>query len=381
MSAKARLHHLTPLEWSGTNKNKTHCVSHLRHWTNKFQEHDIECDTSDSCHVKLEHKYSVDLGSFSGRAKHRVPTQFNIFTDGSKIAHLTGSGYSIRHGRREISHGYKHLPDHGSVFQAEVTAISLATQDILKTSDIRFVKIFVDSQATIRALCNPIIRSRTVWDAVRDLNKLADRAIKVTIVWIPAHKGHQGNERADALAKAGALSKKEEDGYSVPKSSTAIKNDIKAATLRDWTSTWMNQTTANHTRSFYRGPNPSKARYVYKLARLELGRFVRLITGHNNLNFFQTKIRLWHDPLCRFCGQGNETISHLLGSCPCFYNIRCDIFGSGFVNLEDPWSVRELLRFSYHPDINCAFEGHWGHGDYLEGLGSLDVSASSYESD
>ena len=45
-----------------------------------------------------------------------------------------------------------------------------------------------------------------------------------------------------------------------------------------------NMRTANHSRSFYGGPNPSKAKFVdYKLARHELGRCIRIITGHNNL--------------------------------------------------------------------------------------------------
>ena len=49
---------------------------------------------------------------------------------------------------------------------------------------------------------------------------------------------------------------------------------------------------AKHEKHFYFAPNPQKAKYVIKLAHLELGHFIRLISGHSNLNYFQTRIEL-----------------------------------------------------------------------------------------
>ena len=114
---------------------------------------------------------------------------------------------------------------------------------------------------------------------------------------------------------------------------------------------------ANHTKSFYSGPNPNKARFVYKLARLELGRFVRIVTGHNNLNFFQTKLGLYRDASCRFCGDGDETITHLLTVCPRFVSFQRSMFLDRLPTADMTWSVRTLLDFSFHPEINSAFEG------------------------
>ena len=120
---------------------------------------------------------------------------------------------------------------------------------------------------------------------------------------------------------------------------------------------------ANHTKSFYAGPNPNKAKYVYKLARLELGRFVRIITGHNNLNFFQTKIGLLDEDTCRFCSGGKETITHLMNVCPRFITHQRDILMGSSPSADMKWSVRDLLEFSYIPGINEAFEGTWASGD------------------
>ena len=48
--------------------------------------------------------------------------------------------------------------------------------------DIKFVKIFIDSQAAISAVGNPYVTSRAVAEAINNLNKLADSVRSVTLV-------------------------------------------------------------------------------------------------------------------------------------------------------------------------------------------------------
>ena len=110
-------------------------------------------------------------------------------------------------------------------------------------------------------------------------------------------------------------------------------------------------------------PNHIKAKYVYKLARLELGRFVRLVTGHNNLNHFQSRIGLWHSRSCRFCGHDEETFLHLLHDCPCFYQARTDTFCDRLPTNDMTWSVRQIIDYSYTPSIDAALIGTWAHSD------------------
>ena len=105
-----------------------------------------------------------------------------------------------------------------------------------------------------------------------------------------------------------------------------VKATIKQEIYKAWANEWSEMGIANHSRSFYSGPNPGKAKFVYKLARLELGRFIRIITGHNNLNFFQTKTGLFQNAGCRFCDQGNETLTHLLNACPMWTSTVMDFF-------------------------------------------------------
>lgn len=111
---------------------------------------------------------------------------------------------------------------------------------------------------------------------------------------------------------------------------------------------------ANHSKSFYGKPNPGKEKNVYKVARLELGRFVRIVTGHNNLNFFQNKIDLYHSGECRFCELYNETITHFMAVCPRFITFQREILLNKLPMPEMTWSVCDLLDFSYVRGINEA---------------------------
>ena len=363
MAAKARLHTLTPLDWDGTNKNKTHCTSHLRHWKNKLDAHNIDLNTQDTCRHTATKLFKTNTDSFDGSAKHRTPTQINIYTDGSRRDGRTGSGYVLYHRNREKISGHLRLPDYATVFQPEVVAVRDACRALLRDRGVvpRFVKIFIDSQATIRALSSPTITSKTVKEATDAINELAGLAKAVTLVWIPAHKGFSGNERADGLAKLGTLSALDgAESIYLPKS--ALLSRIRGAALSDWGEEWNQQSKAAHSKSFFSRPCPKKSRFIYKLGRQDVGRMVRLISGHNNLNFFQHKIGLWRDPVCRFCGMGNETITHLIAECPCFVQTSRTFFQGSVPGPDMKWSVQSFLRFSYVPAIDDALEGTWNHG-------------------
>ena len=364
LSAKVRLKDITEIHWSGANSNKTHAVSHLRYLEQKITEFNVQTENLDACNLmSTQKRYSVNMDSFDGAAKHRRRSEYNIYTDGSRILGTTGAGFTILCGKEEISHGTFKLPDDATVFQAEVFAImraceALLTQDSLT---IRFAKIFIDSQAAILALNSEQIRSRLVHDTIGKLNELALKCRALTLVWIPAHKGHEGNERADMLAKWGARTFGPCEFTFTPTQS--VKKHIKNSVYQLWRQEWQDQHSANHARTFYGGPDPVKARYVFKLSRSELGRLVRIVTGHNNLNFFQNKIGLWHDPFCRFCARGPETITHLLHDCPRFSLTARNVFSRGLPSSTASWSVREFLLFSYTADIDLAMEGSWKNGN------------------
>ena len=87
------------------------------------------------------------------------------------------------------------------------------------------------------------------------------------------------------------------------------------------------------------------------LDRKQLGRLVRLITGHCALRSHCHRVDKNEDASCRLCGMDSETILHLLNDCPSLTDARRDVFeGSAWLS-EDGWEVDKLLDFSYHPEV------------------------------
>ena len=290
----------------------------MKFWDQKAHALGIDTADSDLCHARSDSpNFKVNLESFQDKRRYRRPAQTNLYTDGSKVGDQVGAGFAIFQRQKELASGRSQLPDYATVFQAEVTAIRLACEK-LKALNVHttYVKIFIDSQATLRALSKPAINSKCIKATISAVNQLAEQCRGVTLAWIRAHKGHPGNERADKLAKEGATNTDGSEITHCHRPQATIKREIKDHIYATWAQEWQTDPRARHTRSFYSTPSPRKAKYVYGLARLELGRLVRIITGHNNLNFFQTKIGLWGDPECRFCHEGPETITHLLAYCP-----------------------------------------------------------------
>ena len=367
LAARIRLDDVIKFGWNGANENKTHNRSHLRHWEDRMNDYQMTISHGDRCNItSWNNVFKINRDSFDGRAKHRTHTQYNIYTDGSRYNDQAGSGFVIYKGSREISSKGYRLPDYATVFQAEIAAIAAAANNLMSENitSIHYVKIMIDSQAAIQALGNPRIKSKAVAATVESLNRLATVAKSVTLVWIPAHKGFAGNERADTMAKKGTELTNPNLAITVGKPSATIKAELKHNIYMDWAKEWLDTNEAHHTKGFYMCPDPLKARHVYKLARLELGRFVRIITGHNNLGYFQTRIGLNNNHLCRLCKEGNETVLHFIRECPGTFHQSREFFKDTLPTSDMKWSVRSLLDFSYTPVLNVMYEGTWGDDDY-----------------
>ena len=100
-----------------------------------------------------------------------------------------------------------HLDKHNTVLQAEVFAVG-KTATFLLDNKIEGSKIMIncDSQAAIRAIYSTVIKnstSDTTLEATMALNTLGE-SNEITLRWIPAHCGYEGNELADQLTKRGS---------------------------------------------------------------------------------------------------------------------------------------------------------------------------------
>ena len=125
--------------------------------------------------------------------KGGLPINYNINcnTDGSKL---------INYSHNDIAKEAIHLGNNATVFQAEVFAVERAASHLIFTETKNKGVVNCDSQATIRALDNTKIKSKTTLNAMLSLNKLGENN-QVLIRWIPAHSSYLGNEKPDSLAK------------------------------------------------------------------------------------------------------------------------------------------------------------------------------------
>ena len=111
------------------------------------------------------------------------------------------------------------------------------------------------------------------------------------------------------------------------------------------------------TKLFYLNPCKNQAKYVLKLGRLELSRFIKIITGHNGLFYFKHKVDPQINPVCRFCLQQDETFYHLATECPVHRLKQTEIFLDEIPITNSKWSVRALLIFSQIPGVRQALDG------------------------
>jgi len=115
-----------------------------------------------------------------------------FYTDGSKLEGQVGGGVFFE--QLDIRKSFR-LPDHCSVFQAEVHAIKEALYCLGNLSVQRkHLNIYSDSQAAIK--------SRTIADRRRSLHEMANQ-FSISLIWVPAPRDNVGNCIADELARQG----------------------------------------------------------------------------------------------------------------------------------------------------------------------------------
>ena len=91
---------------------------------------------------------------------------------------------------------------------------------------------------------------------------------------------------------------------------------------------------------------------IETIAQTNTTMYVELITGQNNLNYVQSKMKEI-SPECRFCEEEDETFPHILNECPVFRQRRCDILLDEAKTLDE-WKVDKIMKFANHISIQTA---------------------------
>ncbi len=85
---------------------------------------------------------------------------------------------------------------------------------------------------------------------------------------------------------------------------------------------------------------------LLRIGRKEFSEAVLLITGHNFLQRHKVIVQEDDDPMCRSCGEDEETSHHFVAKCPAFAAIRLRVLGTPDLQSMLQWSTRivEFLR-------------------------------------
>ena len=212
----------------------------------------------------------------------------HVFTDGSatNATKNGGAGIFITYpsGRQETH--FMPTGKNCSNFRAETEALVKAVSLIVdSTEDVSSVVFLTDALSVLEAL----IHNKSP-NLAHDISNLSNTC-QVTLQWIPAHCGIQGNEEADQLAKAGGRQEQPDAPVSYREKVTIIKSIIKP----------------RHTSDAY-----------HALNRAEQVTMVRLSSGHNRLNaHMHKKYRLVQSPKYP-CGEEDKTAEHVIQRCKRF---------------------------------------------------------------
>jgi ribonuclease HI len=266
------------------------------------------------------------------------------FTDGSRIEGI-GSGAGVFFPEERLKHAIP-LGKHTSVFQAEIFAILDCSRCPELLADDRSVLIRTDSQAAIKALAAVKINSKLVQECRNALDNLGSTR-QLTIQWVKAHAGTDGNEEADKLARRGANS-----AYIGPEPALCAGKSFYRVALEKWVDHASEQVFtqspgAAQSKQMLGRPDKGRSKHVLKWSRNDLRKYTEIVTGHAPLNRHLSLMRLVEDPLCHSCGEEEETAMHLVARCEAYQDDRRRILGANTLTAQAVLRVRpqSLLKF------------------------------------
>ena len=374
LCAFIRLFSLMGMGWSGYNRNINFSTSHRRRWLELLVEYNVsgyEC--LDTCfEINQFHDFSVHEESFHDASfVEKLPyASWQIYTDGSKLAGRVGAAYVILCDGQVRMQGQVRLSDSTSVFQAEVFGIGMAATAVCELDRSLGCCFYVDSQSALLALKASTIESGGVLSTVLKLNDISGR---VDLVWVKAHAGNVHNDAVDALAKA-ATELTEVSEHLV--SRQYIRNVVLDKLRAVWDVEWLAYPKARQSKQFFMSQDKVKAKEIYSLSRYQLGRLIRVTSGHNQLKYHQHVIYPHLSSLCRYCLVQRETFAHWVHDCPAFDADRQSVFAGPSGVFSSAWKVDELLRFAALPRVRSALS----HYD-PESNASIDSGSNAPESD
>ena len=173
---------------------------------------------------------------------------------------------------------------------------------------------------------------------------------KIHFLWVPAHVGVLGNEKADKMAKK-ALEKLEVE-MNVSFSKAEFKSMVWDKVKIMWQGKWDNEVKGRH---LYNIQKSIRVKRIGSGRRKEEVVLTRLRLGHSALNKTLQVVGKHQDGLCEDCLE-DETIEHVLMNCS-KYEIERETLRNKMRELgEQEITVKSLLRMDNRKHLRILIE-------------------------
>jgi ribonuclease HI len=289
-------------------------------------------------HPARRHQVRAIETELAANVSETPPNTMDIYTDGSRDDDANvGAGFvAYRADGREKCARQLKLHSVCTVYQAECFAALQAVRWFKDKLSPRHLRLFSDSQSMCRALSEHAPTDPMIADIQAALSDISDQGRTSEIHWIRGHQGLLGNDRADELAKAAALSEAPPMVSDFPLS--YAKRLIRDNTRLRWSERYKSATTGAVFRKFFPTPSDVSDALSDHPTTFYLS---QMLIGHGANASYLARFKLRSSAACE-CGCDAQTTAHLIDDCPIFEARRVRIRALWQREWPAPWS--ELLR-------------------------------------
>jgi ribonuclease HI len=309
----------------------------------------------------------IDMSKEEAMATHEresaKPNLLSIYTDGSGIEGRIGASAITLH-PKEVHRAYIGNTKIATVYAGELKGLlmagELAWDALVRDQSIKYIRIFTDNQAAIKAMGD--VKRQSGQDfAIRAAAALFKVQVvfrvDVKVIWTPAHVGTLGNEAADRAAKeATGWSSQQGTGTRQPPISkdtqqlgSAMRQELGRAVMEEWAQEWAGGTKGRSSYRYSRTPSKRILDLHRSLPKNKSSLVIQMRTEKIGLQAFLKArgvpgIETGRCP----CRVGLQTVKHVLLECPTWNCLREESLMEGPGQLGRTSDLRVWLGKAEH---------------------------------